>query len=177
MVSQFQWIVPGRLAGSGQPGLMRSAEEDWSFLRDADMGLVVTLTESPLDPPPGAYGIQGIHFPISDMGIPATPRAVRHLCGTILAAMDEGLPVLVHCKAGIGRTGTILACCLVSMGRTPEEALVELRRCNASYIQTEIQERFVEHYGQFLAEEGRRPDDPRGHHGARSASSGRCPDL
>jgi len=158
MVSQFQWIVPGRLAGSGQPGLMRSAEEDWSFLHDAGVRLVVTLTENPLDPPPDAFGIQGLHFPISDMGIPATPRHVNRLCDTILAAMDEGLPVLVHCKAGIGRTGTILACCLVALGRRPQEALVEVRRSNPAYIQTESQERFVVHYGAFLELQARHGD-------------------
>lgn len=150
MVSQFQWIVPDLLAGSGQPGLMRSPEEDWEFLRRAGVRVVVSLTENPLEPGPDVYGVQGIHFPITDMGIPATPKAVYRLCGTILAAMDEGLPVLVHCKAGVGRTGTILACCLVSMGRSSAEALVELRRNNSSYIQTEVQERFIEHYAAFV---------------------------
>lgn len=155
MVTQFRWILAGKLAGSGQPGLMSSVEEDWEFIRAAGIRLLVTLTEQPLDPRPEVSGIQGLHFPISDMGIPATPRAVDHLCQTILAAMDEGLPVLVHCKAGIGRTGLILACCLVALGREPEQARFELRRLHQSYIQTETQERFVDHYGDYVARRGR----------------------
>lgn len=150
MVTQFRWIIGGKLAGSGQPGLMSSVEDDWAFIRASGIRLIVTLTEQPLDPKPETFGIQGLHFPISDMGIPSTPRAVDQLCQTILAAIDEGLPTLVHCKAGIGRTGTILACCLVALGRTPAEARFELRRQHQSYIQTDVQERFIEHYGAFL---------------------------
>lgn len=151
MVTQFRWIIAGKLAGSGQPGLMNPPKEDWEFIEAAGIRLLVTLTERPLAPSPEPLAIQSLHFPISDMGIPSTPRAVDHLCQTILAAIDEGLPTLVHCKAGIGRTGTILACCLVALGRTPSQAMLELRRNHPSYIQTDVQERFIDHYGEFLA--------------------------
>lgn len=150
MLTQFRWVIPDLLAGSGQPGFMSSLEEDWEFLLATGIRLVVTLTEDRLDPGPESFGVQGIHFPISDMGIPATPKAADGLCRTILAALEEGLPVLVHCKAGIGRTGTILACCLVALGRTPEDAVREIRRSNPSYIQTETQERFVGNYARYV---------------------------
>lgn len=169
MVAQFRWIIDGLLAGSGRPGLLNPAEEDWSFLRREGIRMVVSLTETALDPPPSHWGFAGIHFPISDMGTPASPRAADDLCRQVVASIQRREPVLLHCKAGVGRTGTMLACCLVALGRTAEEAVFEVRRLSHNtYIETPAQERFVHHYAAYLESPGRRsaaalprsPDDP-----------------
>lgn len=143
-------MLEGRLAGSGRPGLLDPIEQDKAFFRDAGIRLVVTLTESPLEPPATAFGLRGFHFPISDMGIP-TPRASAELCGVVVASLERGEPALLHCKAGMGRTGTMLACTLITLGRTPQQALAEVRRASARYVQTEAQARFLGHYASYLA--------------------------
>jgi len=144
----FHWILPGRLAGSAQPGVFGPYEEDMAALEALGIRTVVTLTESPLTPSPEFFGFRVIHFPVEDMSIPS-PESAQRLCSRVVAAMSAE-PVVLHCKAGLGRTGTLLACCLVTLGRTAEEAVDEVRRVNRLFIQTASQERFVAHYAEHL---------------------------
>ena len=57
-----------------------------------------------------------------------TGHGMRATLHAVLAALDAGGTVYLHCKAGIGRTGTVAACLLVEHGHTAEEALALLAR-------------------------------------------------
>jgi atypical dual specificity phosphatase len=148
----FRWVLEGKLAGSSRPGLLAAMEEDMAFLRGQGIRLVVTLTEAPLHPPASSFGLEGLHFPIPDMGTPPTLGAVAALCARILESLERAEPVLLHCKAGIGRTGTMLACCLVAMGCPPAKALLAVRVGAAGPLQTEGQVRFVHEFAELLSE-------------------------
>lgn len=53
-------------------------------------------------------------------------------------------PVAVHCRAGYGRTGTMLACYLVAVeGYSAVDAIAETRRRRSWSIETEQQEQAV----------------------------------
>lgn len=151
MIDGFNWILPAQLAGSGLPGLLSELDADLAWLRAVGVRHVVSLTEAPLAVDQRTE-LEFHHFPIADMGIP-TPRDTHRLCRFILQAINRQEPVLVHCKAGLGRTGTILACCLVSLGSTAEEAIFQLRRISSYYIQNQAQESLVKHYSEFLSEQ------------------------
>lgn len=150
MVEGFKWVLPGILAGSGRPGLLGNLDTDLEYLRSAGIEMVISLTKEPLALPDGCT-LTVLHFPIPDMGI-STPRKTKDLCDFILDTISRRQSVLVHCKAGLGRTGTILACLLVSRGSKPENAIQRLRQLTPYYIQSQIQEKFVEHYAAYLVQ-------------------------
>ncbi len=49
----------------------------------------------------------------------------------------------MHCLAGLGRTGTIAACCLVASGRSPADAIRAVRAARPGSVQNPAQEAFV----------------------------------
>lgn len=150
MVAGFRFIVPNQLAGSAQPGLLAELDEDIAFLRRQGIARIVTLTTKPLPSTVAEAGFEVIHFPILDMGIP-TPRACAELCGELVRELDTR-PLLLHCRGGLGRTGTIAACVLVNLGHSAEQALVRVRSVNPFYVQSSAQAQFIGHYAQWLAQ-------------------------
>ncbi len=60
--------------------------------------------------------------PIPDLHAPAVDDA-RSLVDELVARLDAGAGLLVHCGAGIGRAGTIAAAILIHMGATVDGAL------------------------------------------------------
>jgi len=152
MVSGFRWIIEEKLAGSARPGLLDPFAEDMAFLASRGVRWIITLTEQPLSPSATEFGFHEQHFPISDMGFP-TPRSANELCSQIIERMERSEPVLLHCKAGLGRTGLMLACCLVALGKGAEEALNEVRKINPNYVQTASQESFIKHFERHRLQE------------------------
>ena len=77
---------------------------------------------------------------------PPTQEQIGRMIEFIDAQKGEGRPVAVSCYAGIGRTGTVLACYLVSRGAWPGDAVEEVRRLRPGSIQTPEQEAAVYEY-------------------------------
>jgi len=67
-------------------------------------------------------GLAYISFPIPDRGAPGVVAAVTDLVGQLEERLTGGEFIVVHCRAGIGRSSLIAAAVLVREGLTPAEA-------------------------------------------------------
>jgi atypical dual specificity phosphatase len=117
--------------------------------------MLVTLTEQPipetlLEP----HGLKSLYFPIVDMNVPSC-RATEDLCSLVELALERGEVIAFHCKAGLGRTGTLLVSYLIWEGAPPAEALAVARTIEPGWVQSDIQEQYLFQFAEYCR--SRRP--------------------
>lgn len=136
----FRWILPGRLAGCPMPGAMAPLDHDLTLLKGAGVTLLVNLTATRLDAPAlEHFGIRELHFPMED-GRAAPVMLAKMLVVKLQRLLHGGDVIAVHCYAGLGRTGTVLAAWLIMNGLSAEAALERLRRIDRGFVQSREQE-------------------------------------
>ncbi|MCR4289267.1 MAG: dual specificity protein phosphatase family protein [Candidatus Scalindua sp.] len=120
-----------------------SSVYDFEFLKEKGLEAIVSLTEYPLSEMLiEEFGFTVKHIPVRDFQAP-TLEQIEDFVAFAKNARSEGKKLVVHCDAGIGRTGTILACYLVSKGRKAADAIDELRTKRPGSIETIEQEEVV----------------------------------
>ena len=148
----FYWLIDGALAGCPQPGLRwrrshgaRSGDtatalsEDLAALRGRGIGAVLSLTEDALPPDAiEAAGLVGLHLPVPDFHAP-TPDQLRAAMAFIDEHRADGTAVAIHCRAGQGRTGTVLAAYLIRGGAAADEAITKVRGVCPGAIESDHQ--------------------------------------
>lgn len=126
------WIEPGKVLIGSIPSMPQNIDT----LADMGIEVILTLTRRDIRDYPGvsealdSHKIGLLHYPIPDGGIPA--ELVPHdALWFIHDSQTHRMPIYVHCRGGIGRSGIILqAYYCLKVGKTIEEArdLLRVRR-------------------------------------------------
>ena len=143
----FSWVVPDVLAAMGRPGNLRKAIE---FLKDEGVDVLISLTETQLSPGiVTEFDFEYHHIPVEDFAAP-TGGQIDEFVSIVQAARKAGKKTVVHCLAGRGRSGTMVACYLVSLGRSSREALAVARLLRPGSVESESQAVAVREYERRL---------------------------
>jgi len=113
------WAVPGSLCGMSRPGLLDDADAQFRRLHAEGVRQLFCIEERCAYPVRGLrdLGIAHYHLPVPDMAAPSFAQGVD-LCRLGESALRQGAAIAVHCRGGLGRTGTALAAVLVWFGDT-----------------------------------------------------------
>lgn len=79
-----------------------------------------------------AQGIRFIRLPIPDRGTPESIRAVSAVAGEVATLLVRGGAAVIHCRAGIGRSGLLAACIMIELGTpatTAIQSITQARGC------------------------------------------------
>jgi protein-tyrosine phosphatase len=99
-----------------------------------------------------AHGIEVIRYPIRDMSVPPADAMAgfASLISGVSGRITSGETVVVHCRAGFGRSGLVAAAVLVAAGQAPEDAISAVRSARPGTIETAEQERYVHDFAEHL---------------------------
>lgn len=150
--TNFSWVIKDVLAGSGMP--MTYSQYIW--LVRHGVKTIVTIREVPL---PSEWltnkAMDYFHLEVEDYGAPSLGN-LDATVNFIKKQIDDGKPVMVHCAAGKGRTGTILAAYfLKNYNLTSELAIKRIRDLRPGSVQSLPQEKAIEMYEEYLRKMGK----------------------
>ena len=141
----FSWLIENKLAGSAVPTSIDEVE--WAVKQGIKS--IVTIREEPLDEN-WIKDVNYLHILSNDMGVPEFVD-LGSAVDFIHRRITNNEPVMVHCLAGLGRTGTILACYLVKyQNMSADEAIQKVREERPGSIQSYPQEEIIFRFSKYL---------------------------
>ena len=125
----------------------RDLATDIAAVRDWGASAVVTLIEAhefemlgvqALPEAVRAAGLEWHHLPVKDVSAPSADFETRwvYAGARLRARLRAGERVLVHCRGGLGRAGSVAARLLVEFGATSSEAIAQVRAARPRAIET-----------------------------------------
>ena len=135
---KFSWLIENKLAGSGIP----TSIDEVQWMIKQGVKSIITIREEPLDES-WVKDVNYLHILSNDMSVPEFDDLV-YAVDFIHRRITNNEPVLVHCLAGMGRTGVILACYLIKYQKmSASEATEKIREERPGSIQSYPQEEII----------------------------------
>lgn len=145
---EYAWVIRNRLLACIFPANAAALQT----LAEARVTLLIVLTGNAHEEAlVAAIGLRQLHLPVRDFAAP-THAQLESGVRAIAEELERGGVVAVHCRAGLGRTGTLLACYFVARGLSAQRAIARVRRSRPgaveSWEQAEAVRRFAASRGQ-----------------------------
>jgi protein-tyrosine phosphatase len=133
--------LPPEISGQAWLGAMPGRFESWNAFQEqarrAGLTTVVCLAPraevAELSPEyhaaltKGGLPFRWMPVPMRNFGLPEDPASFRRDIAALAQDLRGGEVVLLHCAAGLGRTGSAAACLLKALGLGADEALQRVR--------------------------------------------------
>ena len=160
--SEIYWIDqarPARLALTARPRSGEWLVDEVAGWRAAGIDVVVSLLEVPevreLDLASEeslcmGQGMQYLSFPVADREVPSSLVSTYALAEKLARALRQDQGVVIHCRAGIGRSGLMAACVLLRLGFAYEQVFPLLTQARGLAVpDTAAQEKWVEQFSRY----------------------------
>jgi ADP-ribosyl-[dinitrogen reductase] hydrolase len=130
-LAEAYWVIPDRLLAGKFPGGKTAEDIDRHLgaLLKAGFDTFFDLTMPGELPPYEPYLPENAEYhshPVPDHGVPENSAQMVEILADLEDTLKRGKCVYLHCRAGIGRTGTVIGCHLVDTGLDGAAAIVRL---------------------------------------------------
>ena len=143
--TNFSWLIEEKLAGSGIP----TSLDEFDWLLNQGVKSIVTMTENAL-PSEWTQKIDYLHVPTADFYAPDMEK-IDSAVNFIRNQIQNNQSVMVHCAAGLGRAGTILACYFIKYEKySAIQAIEKIRSKRPGSIQSDVQELAISYYEKYV---------------------------
>jgi protein-tyrosine phosphatase len=159
MATDLHWISgpwPGKLALGARPRGGDWLEDEIAHWHHSGVDTVLSLLSPEeeqtlgLDDEADAVRAQDMDFislSIADRQVPSSETELAAVLERVNAKLSAGKNVLVHCRQGVGRTGLVAACLLVSRGLDPTAAVEKVSAARGVPVpETKEQRQWIDHY-------------------------------
>ncbi|MDO4708734.1 MAG: ATP-binding cassette domain-containing protein [Pseudomonadota bacterium] len=145
------WVVRGLMCGMSRPGMVTDATEQYRYLANSNIKVLINLEEAVHYPSQELRdaGIEFRHFPMPDMSAPSFDQALD-ICRLAESLIRNNQGIVLHCRGGLGRTGTGLASILIWHGETAENAISIIRTHEPKAIQSRSQVAFLHDFAERI---------------------------
>jgi len=153
------WL--GRVALAARPRGGDWLEDEVAAWHRAGIGAIVSLLKPEEESELGlenekreaqAQGVEFISLPIEDRGVPDAETDLTSTLERLDGILSAGRNVVIHCRQGIGRTGLLAACLLISRGSLPKDAIRTLSAARGAPVpETSEQRRWIDHFAAISA--------------------------